>query len=81
VTVETIRQYSNGRWQAIIRSKGEKRGLKGVREEAQRWARLLGSESDRGVFVNRTKAPRTTLGDLMDRRGLSLRESERQGPG
>jgi hypothetical protein len=65
----TIRQYSNGRWQAIIRRKSEKPVSKtfASKHEAGRWARLLESEIDRGVFVDRTEAQRTRLGDLMER--------------
>jgi hypothetical protein len=65
----TIRQYPNGRRQAIIRRKGEKSVSKAFvsKDKAQRWARLLESEIDRGVFVDRTEAQRTTVGDLMER--------------
>jgi integrase len=38
-----------------------------TKHEASRFARLLESEIDRGVFVDRTEAQRSTLGELIDR--------------
>ena len=38
-----------------------------TKTEADRWARLLESEIDRGVFVDRTEAERATMGELFDR--------------
>ncbi len=65
----TIRQYNNARWQAIVRRKGQPVLSKtfGTKFEAERWSRLTESEIDRGVFVDRTEAERTTVGDLIDR--------------
>lgn len=37
------------------------------KSEAVAWARQLESEMDRGVFVSRQEAERTTLGELLDR--------------
>ena len=38
-----------------------------TKTEATRYARLLESEIDRGVFVDRTETQRSTLGELIDR--------------
>jgi len=38
-----------------------------TKTEAARFVRLLESEIDRGVFVDRTEAQRSTLGELIDR--------------
>ena len=38
-----------------------------TKTEADRWARLLESEIDRGVFVDRTESERATVGELIDR--------------
>ena len=35
--------------------------------DAARWARLLESEIDRGVFIDRTELERTNVGELIDR--------------
>ena len=65
----TIRQYDNGRWQAIVRRKGQPVLSKMFESkfEARRWSRLTESEIDRGVFLDRTEAERTTLGELVNR--------------
>ena len=67
----TIRQYENGRWQAIVRRNGYPVLSKtfGNRSEAHGWARLLESEMDRGIFCDRSEAERTTLASLFDRYG------------
>ena len=38
-----------------------------TKTEAARWARLLESEVDRGVFVDRSDCEQTTVGELIDR--------------
>ncbi|MGH6755535.1 MAG: site-specific integrase, partial [Bradyrhizobium sp.] len=57
-----IRQRSNGSWQAQVRHHGIPPATKtfGTKQEAARWARLIESEIDRGVFVDRSEAERTT---------------------
>ena len=49
-----IRQLSSGNWQAQIRRRGLKPVVKSFKTkvEASRWARLLESAMDRGVFVD-----------------------------
>ena len=65
----TVRQYNNALWQAIVRRKGQPVLSKsfGTKFEAERWSRPTGSEIDRGIFVDRTEAERTTVGDPIDR--------------
>ena len=64
-----IRQYKNGHWQAVVRHKGypAKSASFTSRPEAARWARLIESEMDRGLFLDRTDAERTTVGQLIER--------------
>ena len=75
----TIRQYDNGRWQAIVRRKGHppKSRTFGTRSEAHSWSRLVESEMDRGLFRDRSEAERTTLADLMDRYGTEVTPQKR----
>jgi len=65
----TIRQFPNGNWQAIVRRRGSKPVSKTFKTnvEAARWGRLIESEIDRGVFVDRVEAERTTIAALIDR--------------
>ena len=65
----TIRQQKNTRWQAIIRRRGFKMLTKtfSTQEHALMWARYIESEIDRGIFVDRTEAERTSMGELFDR--------------
>lgn len=65
----TFRHYQNGRWQAIVRRKGSLPQLKvfSSKQDAQRWARLVEAEIERGVFVDRNPSERTTIGELIDR--------------
>jgi integrase len=65
----TIRQLKSGKWQAQVRRHGVRPAVKSfkTKTEADRWARLLESEIDRGVFVDRSEAERVTVGELIDR--------------
>lgn len=65
----TIRQQKNTRWQAIIRRRGFKMLTKtfSTQEHALMWARYIESEIDRGIFVDRSEAERTSMGELFDR--------------
>jgi len=67
--VATIRQRGSGKWQAIVRRKGQLPTVRSflARADAERWARQIESEIDRGVFVDRSPAERTTVGELIDR--------------
>jgi len=39
----------------------------GTKQDAERWARSIESEMDRGSYVNRSEAESTTLGDVLER--------------
>jgi integrase len=64
-----IRQTPNGNWQAQVRRRGIKPLVSTFKTkiEANRWARLVESELDRGVFLERSEGERTTMGELIDR--------------
>lgn len=65
----TIRKRGELQWQAIVKRKGFPNQSKtwNTRKEAEAWARQIESEMDRGVFVSRVEAERTTLADLIAR--------------
>lgn len=65
----SIRQLTSGKWQAQVRRRGFRPAVNSFKTkvEADRWARLLESEIDRGVFVDRSEAERVTIGELIDR--------------
>ena len=56
-------------YQAIVRKKGHPSQTKTFRtkRDAERWARQIESEMDRGVFVQRNESEQTTVKDLLDR--------------
>lgn len=59
----------DGRWRVQVRKRGFKPQFGSFEQKADAvaWARQLESEMDRGVFVSRHQADRTTLGELFDR--------------
>ena len=65
----TIRKRGPYQWQAQIRKTGYPQQSKTFesRAEAEAWARALESEMDRGVFVSRSEAEQTTLGEALER--------------
>ena len=65
----TIREMDSGNWQAVIRRRGIKPVFQtfGTKTDAARWARHVESEIDRGAFLDRTEAERTTMAALIDR--------------
>ncbi len=64
-----LRQYSNDQWQAVIRRTGfpSRCATFESRAEAAKWARMVESEMDRGLFIDRSEAERITLSELFDR--------------
>jgi integrase len=64
----SFRQHGNG-WQGRIRRRGHPDITKTfeTKADAEKWARLLESEIDRGQFVSINEAQQTTLGDLIAR--------------
>lgn len=65
----SIRELESGKWQVQVRHRGIRPIAKTfkTKTEAARWARLLESEFDRGVFVDRSEAERITISELIDR--------------
>jgi integrase len=56
-------------WRAEVRRKGYKPIYRtfDTRQEAQKWARLVESEMDSGLFVDRAEAENTLLSDALER--------------
>ncbi len=69
-----LRKLDSGRWQVQVRRAGLKPLAKSfdTKSDAKRWARTLESEMDRGIFVDRTEAERTTMAELIDRYRLEV---------
>jgi integrase len=65
----SIRQLPSGRWQAQVRQRNCPAASKSFlsRTDAARWARQVEAERDRGLFLDRSEAERTTISDLIDR--------------
>lgn len=64
----SFRKRSNG-WQARIKRKGYTELTKTFDQynDAVAWARLTESEMDRGLYISRTEAENTTLGEILNR--------------
>jgi integrase len=64
----SIRQR-NGKWQARVIRKGHPPQARtfSSKQDAERWARGVETEIDRGSYTSRTEADRTTLGDVIAR--------------
>lgn len=65
----TFEQRASGWWQAKIRRKGcpPQSQTFQFKADAEKWARDIENKMDRGVFVDRSEAEQTTVGDLIDR--------------
>lgn len=65
----TITRRGDLQWQVKIRKKGYPAQSKtfNLRADAEKWARLIESEMDRGIFVDRTEAESTTLKEALER--------------
>lgn len=69
-------------WQARVTRKGfpaEVQSFK-TKSDAERWARSLESEMDKGGYISRTDAERTTLAEVLDRYKTEVSPSKRGGP-
>ena len=62
-------RYRQNRWQARVRRRGYPDETKTftTRQDAEKWARSIETDIDKGQFVNVSEAQRTTLGDLVGR--------------
>lgn len=65
----SIRKRGNLQWEARIRKKGIPTTCKTfeTRADAEKWAREIESEMDRGVYISRSEAEQTTLHEALDR--------------
>lgn len=55
----------HGKWQARVRRKGQQPVTKSFqsKQDAEKWARQLESEMDKGSYTNLVLAERTTFGE------------------
>jgi integrase len=62
-------RYRINQWQARVRRKGFPDETKSftTRQEAEKWARSIESNMDKGLFVDASEAQRNTLRDLIER--------------
>ncbi|WP_313872820.1 hypothetical protein [Rugamonas sp. DEMB1] len=65
----TIRKKGEGQYHVQIRKRGYPTQTKTFTKEAdaRRWATIIESEMERGVFVSRTEAEATLIGDILQR--------------
>ena len=65
----TIRKLPSGKWNVQIRRHGHQPVTQSftLEKDARRWARTIESEQDRGVFIDRSEAEATTLGEALGR--------------
>ena len=68
-------------YQAIIRKRGQPSQTKTFRtkRDAERWARQIENEMDRGVFQPRAESERTTVNALMDRYAREVLPTQKGG--
>ena len=62
-------RFRSNKWQARVSRKGEQSLVKTFqsKEDAQRWARSVEVEWDRGTYTNIHQAQKTTFGELIER--------------
>ncbi len=70
----TFQLRGNRQWRAMIRRKGwpEQSRTFDTKADAERWARSIEGEMDRGIFVSRKEAESTTLGEALERYGKEV---------
>ena len=75
----TFEQRESGWWQAKVRRKGYPSQSRtfGKKADAEAWARSVENEIDRGVFVSKNEAERTTFADAADRYRREILPSKR----
>jgi len=75
----TFEQRESGWWQAKVRRKGyptQSRTFE-KKADAEAWARSVENEIDRGIFVSKNEAERTTFADAADRYRREILPSKR----
>lgn len=62
-------RFRSNKWQARVSRKGEQSLVKTfqTREDAERWARSIEVEWDKGTYQNNHQAQKTTFGELIER--------------
>lgn len=75
----TIRKKGDRQWHVQIRKSGYPVQTKTftTRSDADKWATIIESEMERGVFVSRTEAEATPLSDVIDRYRREVLPSKR----
>lgn len=65
----TVRKLASGKWNAQVRRKGHSPISKSFinQKDAIQWVRLIESDMDKGVFLDRSEAETTTLADALER--------------
>ncbi len=65
----TITQRDNGKWQAKVRPKGYPAQSKTflTKKDAEAWGRAIETEQDRGLYIQRSHAEKTTLREVIKR--------------
>ena len=75
----TFRQTNQGTWHVQIRRKGYPVQTRtfDLRAEADKWARQIESEMDRGLYIDRGEAEKNTLYDILDRYAREVSPTKR----
>lgn len=75
----SIRKKGDLQWHAQIRRKGHPHQTKtfSTRADAERWAKIIESEMERGVFVSRSESEGTSVGELLTRYEQEILPSKR----
>jgi integrase len=75
----TIRKKGEGQWHVQIRKRGYPPQTKTFTREAdaRRWATIIESEMERGVFVSRTAAEATLVKEVIERYGSEILPTKR----
>lgn len=62
-------RYRNGKWQARITRKGfaDESQTFLTKQDAERWARAIEADIDRGTYISQSEAQRTTLAEVIQR--------------
>ena len=62
-------RFRSNKWQARVTRKGEQSLVKTfhTKEDAERWARSIEAEWDKGTYQNTHQAQKTTFGELIER--------------
>ncbi|HET19766.1 MAG TPA: site-specific integrase, partial [Chromatiales bacterium] len=65
----TIRKRGDYQWQAIVKKKGYPNKVKtfSYRADAEKWARMVESEMERGLWRDTSQAESTTLAEALER--------------